>query len=243
MENNYMQKYKEYIAFLRENRKDLLDNDNWDSLFKVLPLLKLSDEYTLDDYRSKKSTDNILRLYARKVETKRPAETEFEKIDFGNFVQRWLKAVLAENEDAENTTVKLPERIEPESVVTLDFTPEAIWEAYLLKTTDYYIGQRWHGGYHEMAIPANIDELKKFRPWKEDEKPKYEKFIEETEFDFAPKITIDSDVATIEHIAVFFHNRFSKCCATVHYDRKTRKIDEFKFESTDIFKFSQRFYF
>ena len=243
MENNYIQKYKEYIAFLRENRKDLLDNDNWDSLFKVLPLLKLSDEYTLDDYRSKKSTDNILRLYARKVETKRPAETEFEKIDFGNFVQRWLKAVLAENEDAENTTVKLPERIEPESVVTLDFTPEAIWEAYLLKTTDYYIGQRWHGGYHEMAIPANIDELKKFRPWKEDEKPKYEKFIEETEFDFAPKITIDGDVATIEHIAVFFHNRFSKCCATVHYDRKIRKIDEFKFESTDIFKFSQRFYF
>ena len=243
MENNYMQKYKEYIAFLRENRKDLLENDNWDSLFKVLPLLKLSDEYTLDDYRSKKSTDNILCLYARKVETKRPAETEFEKIDFGNFVQRWLKAVLAENEDAENTTAKLPERIEPESVVTLDFTPEAIWEAYLLKTTDYYIGQRWHGGYHEMAIPANIDELKKFRPWKEDEKPKYEKFIEETEFDFAPKITIDGDVATIEHIAVFFHNRFSKCCATVHYDRKTRKIDEFKFESTDIFKFSQRFYF
>lgn len=51
MENNYIQKYKEYIAFLRKNRKDLLDNDNWDSLFKVLPLLKLSDEYTLDDYR------------------------------------------------------------------------------------------------------------------------------------------------------------------------------------------------
>ena len=140
-------------------------------------------------------------------------------------------------------TICLPEEIEPESVVTLDFTPEAIWEAYLLKTTGYYIGQRWHGGYHKMTVPANIEELKKFRPWKEDEKPKYEKFIEETEFDFAPKITIDGDVATIEHIAVFFHNRFSKCCATVHYDRKTRKIDEFKFESTDIFKFSQRFYF
>ena len=244
MENNYIQKYKEYITFLRENSDDLLDNDNWDSLFKVLPLLKLSDEYTLDDYRSKKSTDNILRLYARKVETKRPAETEFEKIDFGNFVQRWLKAVLAENEDAENTTVKLPERIEPESVVTLDFTPEAIWEAYLLKTTDYYIGQRWHGGYHTMKIPANVDDLKKFKPWRENEIPEYEKFIEAmSRYDFAPKITIDGDIATIEHIAVFFHNRFSKCCATVHYDRKTRKIDEFKFESTDIFKFSKHFYF
>ena len=251
MENHYIQKYKEYIAFLRENSDDLLDNDNWDSLLKVLPLLKLSDEYTLDDYRSKKSTDSILRLYARKLDTERPNEKEFEKYDdwhsLRGFVRRTffndIKRAIGEDVEEEEEPAVLPEKIEPESVVTLDFTPEAIWEAYLLKTTDYYIGQRWHGGYHEMAIPANIDELKKFRPWKEDEKPKYEKFIEETEFDFAPKITIDGDVATIEHIAVFFHNRFSKCCATVHYDRKTRKIDEFKFESTDIFKFSQRFYF
>lgn len=242
MENHYIQKYKEYIAFLRENSDDLLDNDNWDSLFKVLPLLKLSDEYTLDDYRSKKSTDNILRLYARKVETKRPAETEFEKIDFGNFVQRWLKAVLAENEDAENTTAKLPERIEPESVVTLDFTPEAIWEAYLLKTTDYYIGQRWHGCYHVMTIPANVGELKKFKPWRDDEMPEYEKFIEAmSRYDFAPKITIDGDAATIEHIAVFFHNRFSLCSATAHYNKETCKIENWKFDDTTMFKFEAHF--
>ena len=157
MENCYIKKYKEYIAFLRVNQDDLLDNDNWDSLFSVLQFLKLSDEYTLDDYRSKKSTDNILRLYARKVETKRPAETEFEKIDFGNFVQRWLKAVLAENEDAENTTVKLPERIEPESVVTLDFTPEAIWDAYLLKLTNL----RSSGPGKKMKSPNTKNSLKR----------------------------------------------------------------------------------
>ena len=244
MENHYIQKYKEYIAFLRENSDDLLDNDNWDSLLKVLPLLKLSDEYTLDDYRAKNSTDNILRLYARRVGTERPAETEFEKVDFGNFAQRWLNAVLAENEEAGNTTVKLPKRIEPESVVTLDFTPEAIWEAYLLKTTDYYIGQRWHGGYHKMRIPANVDDLKKFRLWIDEEIFEYEKVIEAmSKYDYEPKITIDGDVATIEHIAVFFHNRFSRCRATVHYNRMERRIEEFEFESTDIFKFSKRFCF
>ena len=251
MENHYIQKYKEYIAFLRENRKDLLDNDNWDSLFKVLPLLKLSDEYTLDDYRAKNSTNNILRLYARKVGTERPDEKVLEKYDnwhsLRGLVRRtffnYIKRANGEDVEEEEEPVGLPEKIEPESVVTLDFTPEAIWEAYLLKTTDYYIGQRWHGCYHVMAIPANVGELKKFRPWKENEIPEYEKFIEAmSEYDFAPKITIDGDVATIEHIAVFFHNRFSKCCATVHYDRKTRKIDEFKFESTDIFKFSKHFY-
>ena len=249
MENNYIQKYKEYIAFLRENRKDLLENDNWDSLFKVLPLLKLSDEYTLDDYRSKGSTNNILRLYARKVGTGRPDEKELEKYDDWHSMDgvirrtffKYIKRVDGEDvEDIEDEEepVGLLEKIEPESVVTLDFTPEAIWEAYLLKTTSYYIGQRWHGLYHTMTIPANIVELKKFKPWREDEKPEYEKFIKEmSEYDFEPKITTDGDVATIEHIAVFFHNRFSKCCATVHYNRETRKIENFEFEDTTMFKF------
>ena len=249
MENYYIQKYKEYIAFLRENSEDLLENDNWDSLFKVLPSLKLSNEYTLDDYRSKKSTDNILCLYARGVGTERPDEKELERYDDWHSMRGIIRRTFINDikranggEVEEEEPVGLPEKIEPESVVTLDFTPEAIWEAYLLKTTDYYIGQRWHGGYHTMKIPANVDDLKKFKPWIEDEKPEYEKFIEAmSEYDFAPKITIDGDVATIEHIAVFFHNRFSKCCATVHYNRETRQIDEFKFESTDIFKFSEHF--
>ena len=144
MENSYIQKYKEYIAFLRENCDDLLDNDNWDSLFKVLSLLKISKEYTLDDYRAKNSTDNILRLYARKVDTERPDEKELEKYDdwhsmrgiirrtFINDMKRANGIDVVEEEEP----VGLPEKIEPESVVTLNFTPEAIWEAYLLKTTN-----------------------------------------------------------------------------------------------------------
>ncbi len=249
MENGYIQKYKEYIAFLRENCDDLLDNDNWDSLFKVLPLLKISEEYTLDDYRSKNSTDNILRLYARKVGTERPDEKELEKYDdwhsmrgiirrtFINDMKRANGIDVVEDEEP----VGLPEKIEPESVVTLDFTPEAIWEAYLLKTTDYYIGQRWHGGYHRMSIPTDIEELKKFKPWKEDEIPKYEKFIQETELDFEPKITIKDDVATIEHIAVFFHNRFSKCTAKAYYNAVDKKIEKFEFDNVDLFKFTSHF--
>ena len=251
MENYYIQKYKEYIAFLRVNSEDLLENDNWDSLFKVLPSLKLSNEYTLDDYRSKKSTDNILRLYARGVGTERPDEKDFKRYDDWHSMRGIIRRTFINDikrangeEVEEEEPVGLPEKIEPESVVTLDFTLETVWEAYLLRTTDYYIGQRWHGGYHEMTIPANVGDLKKFKPWREDEKPEYEKFIEAmSEYDFAPKITIDGDVATIEHIAVFFHNKFSKCCATARYNKETRQIEDFKFESTDIFKFSKHFCF
>ena len=256
MENSYIKKHKEYISFLRANRDDLLKNDNWDMLFQVLTRLELSDEYTLDDYRSKKSTNNILCLYARNASTQRPPEAEFEKYDnihgmdalFRNLSRKFFKKLINETEELEEESddlpeepVNLPEKIEPESVVTLDFTPDAIWEAYLLRTTDYYIGQRWHGCYHEMTIPANIDELKKFRPWKEYEIPEYEKFIQETEFDFAPKITIKDDVATIEHIAVFFHNRFSKCTAKAYYNAVDKKIEKFEFDNVDLFKFTSYF--
>lgn len=58
--NIYIQKYKKYISFLNENRTKLLNEDDWGILLKVLPLLKLSEGYTLDDYRSKNSANNLL---------------------------------------------------------------------------------------------------------------------------------------------------------------------------------------
>ena len=258
----YIDKYKEYISFLNENSERLLKDDNWDILFQTLPLLKISNGYTLDDYRSKKSTNNILQLYARKTDTRRPSEETLKRYDetngFCGVVRRIMfnfdfidKVKIAEddeeienNDETEKTIdelLNLPEKILPEEVVTLNFIPDAIWQAYLLKTTNYYIGQRWHGGYHEITIPGNLEELKKFNPWKEEEIREYEKFIEETKFDFEPKITINGNVATIEHLAVFFHNRISRCQATVHYNAKTRRIESFKFDNVDLFKFSPYF--
>lgn len=94
MENCYIKKHKEYIAFLRANQNDLLDNDNWDSLFSVLQFLKLSDEYILDDYRSKGSTNNILRLYAREVSMNRPDEKEFKKYDAKHGIEAFFKTIF-----------------------------------------------------------------------------------------------------------------------------------------------------
>ena len=263
---NYIQKYKEYISFLNENRARLLDADNWDILFQVLPLLKLSPGYTLDDFRSKASTNNILCLYARKTDTRSPSEKAFKRYDeensFSGVMPRLFKkrdilnfidrvTVAEDDDEIENNDVieeideplNLHERILPEEVVTLDFVSDAIWQAYLLKTTDYYIGQRWHGGYHEMTIPKNLEELMNFRPWKENEIQEYEKFINKTKFDFEPQITTDGNVATIEHLAVFFHNNISRCRATVFYNSETRRIESFEFDSTDLFTFSPHYIF
>lgn len=93
-------------------------------------------------------TNNILHLYARKVGTNRPDEKEFKKYDAKHGIEAFFKSIFDEIKREKGIDVDdeepvgLPEKIEPVSVVTLDFTPEAIWEAYMLKTTDYYIGQR-----------------------------------------------------------------------------------------------------
>lgn len=37
-------------------------------------------------------------------------------------------------------------------LVTLDYTPEAIWQAFLLQNTYHFIGMRWHGYYEERSF-------------------------------------------------------------------------------------------
>ena len=242
MENLLITKYQEYIAFLNDNQEELLCNNNWDILFRKLQLLKLSSEYTLDDFRSKKNTNSILSLYARRVGTQRPTEEMLEKYDYLSDMSAYFRRILSGIKD-DDDTLDMSEKMSPESVVTLDFTVEAVWEAYLLLTSNYYIGQRWHGGYHRMTIPANLEEVKAFKPWREDEIPKYEKFLEETNFDFEPKIILSGSVASIKHIGIFFHNRISQCHSKIFYNKETRQIENFEFSSSELFKFSQRFYY
>ena len=135
---NYIQKYKEYISFLNENRARLLDADNWDILFQVLPLLKLSPGYTLDDFRSKASTNNILCLYARKTDTRRPSEKAFKRYNEENSIVGIMRRkskfdfidnVTVTEDDEENYStdeaeeadepLNLPEKILPYEVVCL----------------------------------------------------------------------------------------------------------------------------
>lgn len=243
MESLYTTKYKEYIAFLNDNREELLDNDRWDMLFRVLTHLKLSAGYTLDDYRSKGSTNNILSLYARKADTQRPAEEEFERYDNAND----LKAIFAKEISGElgNDEISdLPEKISPESVITFDFTADAVWEAYLLLTTNYYIGQRWHGCYHNMIIPTNLEELMLYKPWKENEKPYYEKYITETHLNFEPQITINGNAATIEHLGIFFYDiSIEQCRSVIQYNSHSRQIESVTYDRSKIISFSPRFYF
>lgn len=235
--NPYIRRYKEYVFFLKKNREALLDEGKWDMILDKLPHISLPTEWTMGDYRPKDSTDNILHLYVQRKDIPAPSEELLMKYYFK------YESIFSEGGAREDWEDLLPERIAPERIVTLDFTPEAIWDAYMLKSTDYYIGQRWHGNYHKMTIIGDMEELRKFFPWEEEEYIKYEKFINETEFDFDPKITLEGNVATIEHMAVFFTNHISHRKVTITYNKKERIIEDFKIEEDSLFHFTPRIRF
>ena len=235
--NPYLKRYKEYVCFLENNRETLLSEDKWDIVFEKLLQISLPQEWTMGDYRPKDSNDDILCLYVRRKNIPAPSEELLMKYYFKH------ESIFSEGGKRESWEDLLPKKIAPDRVVTFDFTPEAIWDAYMLKSTDYYIGQRWHGNYHSMTIIGSMEELRKFFPWKEEEYIEYEKFINETEFDFEPKITIFGNVATIEHMAVFYTNHISRRRVKLFYNEKERIIECFEIEDDDLFHFTPRMKF
>lgn len=116
------------------------DVDNLDKLLYGLPDLTLDKRFVLDDFRPRESTNSVLRIYARNRAHSRPSDKDFKYL--------YKKSV------------------EPLSIfqfITLPFTEEAIWQAFLLSQTHHLMGMRWHGGYEERAfiiIEKDIAELR-----------------------------------------------------------------------------------
>ena len=127
--------YLIYIDILQlENDKDC----NWNELLWGLPDLELDEDYTLDDFQFAEETNSVLRLYARRRSS-----------------QHSLKEMPPSYEGP----------IRPLDVfrfITLPFTEEAIWQAFLLSQAHHLIGMRWHGGYEKrtlIVIGKDIAEL------------------------------------------------------------------------------------
>ena len=140
----------------------------------MLDRLHIHPDYVLDDYRSKGSNDNTLRLYARHVSTPRPTEEEFVLWEYrvDPFVlfhssspvlrSRGLnKFRIFDGDEVEDGLVgaHFPPAIDPLQVIGLDDGPEAIWQALLLCMTRNFIGQRWHGNYARRSLLFRNDEV------------------------------------------------------------------------------------
>lgn len=223
-ENELIKCYRKYRYLLRVNR-GFFDRDCWELLFVILDKLKLDKKYVLDDYRSKESTDNILNLYARHKNTPRPTERQLEE---------W---------ECSHEPKGMPPMIRPHEVVTLDFDTISIWQAYLLRVTDYFIGQRWHGAYHKMNIIFDSQKDVRIFFMREAERLEYVRQLEELHPDYEPYVIIDGNTAKVRHLALIGDTRITECFCTITYSPKTRKIEKFEFDDSELIEIPRVFWY
>lgn len=112
--------YIDCVTYFEEHK----NADNWNKLLWGLPDLTLHEDYVLDDFRPRDQMNSVLWLYARPKDLPRPSDEDFY------FAYK-----------------KRIKPLEPFHYITLPFTEEAIWQAFLLSQTYRLTGMRWHGGY------------------------------------------------------------------------------------------------
>jgi hypothetical protein len=237
-DSEFIKCYRKYHHLLKVNHAFFVDGDCWELLFVILDKLKIDKGYELDDYRSKASTNNILNLYARHKDTPRPTERQLEEWEYCNPSGPIALAEMLIHGDKQgvNEPKGMPPMILPHEVITLDFDALSIWQAYLLKTTNYFIGQRWHGNYHKMNIIFDPRNDIRIFMMKEENRMKYAQQLEELFPDYEPHIIIDGNTAKVKHLALIGDTRITECTCTITYNPKIRKIEKFEFDDSELMK-------
>ena len=110
--------YIDCIIYVEEHK----ETDNWDGLLRGLPDLILDERFVLDAFRPCEETNSVLGLYARKRSHPHPQDNH--RISEASF-----------------------DPLDIFRFISLPFTAEAIWQAFLLSQTFRLTGMRWHGGY------------------------------------------------------------------------------------------------
>ena len=253
-DSEFIKCYRKYRHLLKVNRAFFVDIDCWEIVFALFDKLKLNKKYVLDDYRSKTSTDNILNLYARHKNTARPSERKFieweyynDRISLFHATEKLDFDVRLTDDESDNDypgfdePKDMPPMTQPHEVITLDFDSLSIWQAYLLRLTDYFIGQRWHGNYHNMEMIFDPRKDIRIFMMRKEERMKYAQQLEELHLDYEPHIIIEGNTAKIKHIALIGDTRITKCTCTITYNPKTRNIEKFEFADSEMIKIPRVF--
>ena len=196
-----------YCVF-EQNNQVVID---WGKVFTCLDKLYINNGYVLDDYRSLSSDNNILSLYARVSNVNRPDEEdwvrwEYNHIPHASFRHLTCGFIMDDNDERreffripythDNMTeeqkcilkerIEMPPKIDPLQVITLERTPDAIWQAFLPHITYMFTGYRWHGGYvHKELVFSKKDVLAI--------KPELLPILTIDDKTFIPEIVFDAD--------------------------------------------------
>lgn len=193
-QNNLSRIEEEYIRFINFFNTDTMDNLN--VFLRKLPDLTLDESYVLDDYRSREETNSTLRLYARPKKLPRPSDRAFK---YGCIMVKTLR--IANLSIPFYKTRLKP--LNPFSHITLPYTPEAIWQAFLLNQTFRLTGMRWHGGYERRTFVLLDKDIEKIHLPIFDCDKKDEYVLEEIKRIWSPdlnvSVTLCDGFASISH--------------------------------------------
>ena len=99
----------QYIKHTNSIKQDIANMDDLNILLKYLPLLKLDNNYLLDDARPRKRTNSHLSLAVRHRSTKRPDDESWRKYILENLAKH-LEYIDNETKKTEenDSTIETP---------------------------------------------------------------------------------------------------------------------------------------
>lgn len=236
------------------------DQPNLNSLLRGLPDLKLDKNYVLDNYNPNpespffRTLGQNLDLYVRLKSVEKPRDIDFKR-DRVLFIQGLKLRSKYENEpeilEDMETMLKelhsqmelLPECEDPFKHITLPFTEEAIWQAYLLKQARHKIGMFWHGLYSQRIfinqredidditlLDHVVDRFGRLEFELEQFKIEAKSSWSET---MRPMVVLDGDKAYISHYWFDYWNGLRQVECWVSYDSYSQKITDFLIKESD----------
>ena len=197
------------------NLKKQEEVDGWNILLCGLPDLILDKDYVLNDFRPREETNSVLRLYARKRYLPHSIYVFFENF-FGSlsFFRH----------------------------ITLPYTEDAIWQAFLLSQTYHLVGMRWHGGYEKRTFivsDKDIAGLEPFDPDLFDSRKMHfvhlrEQMLQMWTPDLCASIVLFDDYAIISHCWFDNWKGLSQVKWKVKYSARKKRIVAIEKESEQV---------
>lgn len=214
---------------------------NLNILLEYLPGLSLDEQYVLDDYNPSRprSIGKNLSLYARLKTVEKPRDIDFPEI---------YDRIHREIEIRSNSKAKademlgerkpLPEREDPFKHITLPFTEEAIWRAYLLKQTDHLIGMYWHGLYNKRIFINKAEDIDSISPIHCDYELKNLDIIKAEakkcwSDNMCPLVVLDGDKAYVSHYWFDHWHGLKQVQCLVSYDHTSHTITDFQIKECE----------
>ena len=203
--------YMDCIAVLQvEEEKDR----DWNSLLLELPDLELDKNYVLDDFRSDEETNSVLLLYARHRSSQSLLKNVFP------FCRKSVKP------------------LDVFQFITLPFTEEAIWQAFLLSQTYHLVGMRWHGGYEERTFVVSDKDIAGLKPLFGREKWTFSGLKEQIQQVWTPDLC--ASVSLFDNYAIVSHcwfdnwKGFSQVKWKIKYDAREKRVVGIEKESEQV---------